>query len=100
MAVEPLQNRQIMLKPTAGDDEEDSDLELLLALQNAFESEDWSKYADVIQGIIGSGSNASNVFKQINMACKMVTSELTSDMEKEEAIKYIKENHSKVLEML
>ena len=81
----------------ADEDDDDSDLELLLDLQNAFESEDWAKYAEAIQGI----SDTDNAtFKQVNMACKMVTSDLTSDEEKAEAVKYIKDNHSKIMEML
>ena len=81
-------------------DEEDNGLEFMLSLQDAFENEDWVKYSKLILDTNnnGEGENA-NIFKQVNMACRMIISDLTSDSEKAEAIKYIKDNHATILEM-
>ena len=88
-------------EPAAEEDDDDSDLELLLGLQNAFETEDWTTYAELIQSIISdSDADSVNALKQINLACKMVTSDLTSEDEKAEAIKYLKDNHSTVMEAI
>ena len=75
--------------------EEDSDLEFMLNLQGAFEAEDWARYSELIKEI----KSDDAVIKQAGMACQMINSDLTTDIEKEEAIKYIKDNHSKILEL-
>ena len=88
-------------EPSAEEGDDDSDLEIMLGLQDAFENEDWIKYTEMIERIKEDSDNdAAGKFKQLHMACKMVTSDLTSDDEKAEAIQYIKDNHAKVLEAL
>ena len=78
----------------------DFDLEFMLQLQEAFENEDWVMYSILVQEIkANSNDEAANILKQINMACQMITSDLTSDAEKEEAVNYIKAHHAEVMEI-
>ena len=74
--------------------EGDSDLEFMINLQEAFENEDWAKYSSLLQGI----TQNFDELKQIKMLCQMITSDLTTDEEKSEAIKYIKEHHNNIIE--
>ena len=86
---------------TVEDDDDDSDLELMLGFQEAFENEDWTKYAELLQEINNDiDENVANIIKQLDVECKKIMFNTTSDDEKESAINFIKENHSKVLEML
>ena len=81
-------------------DSNDTDLGFMLQLQEAFDNEEWLMYSILLQEIkADTDENTAKILKQVKMACQMVTSDLTSDMEKEEAIKYIKEHHSDVMEM-
>ena len=68
---------------------DDSSLDNMINLQKAFDDEDWITYANIVEGL-------EDVDKNIKMACKMVVSDFTNDQEKQEAINYIKENHSNV----
>ena len=68
-----------------------SDENINSELQRAFDSEDWIMYSILIDQM-------ENVDKNLKIACQMATSEITSDQEKNEAIKYIKANHSKLIE--
>ena len=70
------------------------DLDFMLNIQEAFDDEDWAKYSELLQGI----TIDNNAIKQIKMLCQMITSDLTTDTEKEEAINYIKEHHADVME--
>ncbi|MBR2179646.1 MAG: response regulator [Selenomonadaceae bacterium] len=87
-----------IIQQSSVDDEEqikdDSDLEFMINLQEAFESEDWAKYSSLLQGI----TQDFDELKQIKMLCQMITSDLTTDEEKSEAIKYIKEHHNDIIE--
>ena len=65
-------------------------------LQEAFNEEDWIMYSILLQEI----KSDNPVFKQIDMACKMINADFTTDQEKQEAINYIKENHSKLFEKI
>ena len=83
------------------DEDDDSDLELMLGFQNAFEDEDWSKYAELLKEINNDiDEEVAKIIKQLEIECKKIISDTISDDERESAINYIKENHSKVLEML
>ena len=42
--------------------------------------------------------NINKIFKNINMACKTVISDITSAEEKQEAVNYIKEHHKEIIE--
>ena len=64
-----------------------------LDLQEAFENEDWVMYSIMLQEI----KSDSAVFKQLDMACKMINADFTTDQEKAEAIKYIKEHHADII---
>ena len=92
---ERIDNNEDTVDEEENTSQDDSDLEFMLSLQEAFENEDWAMYSVLVQEI--KSDNA--VIKQVKMACQMITSDLTTDMEKEEAIHYIKDNHSKVMEM-
>ena len=62
-----------------------SDENINLELQKAFDNENWILYSILIDQM-------ENVDKNLKIACQMATSEITS------AIKYIKANHSKLIE--
>ncbi len=80
---------------------EDLGLDFMLNLHGAFEKEDWATYSSLIQNIEGSTNESIiNVLKQVKMACQMITSDLTTDEEKAEAIKYIKEHHADIMEVV
>ena len=78
--------------------QDDYDLDFMLNLQEAFDNEDWLMYSILVQEIKTNESN-SGLLKQIDMACKMINADFTTDEEKEEAIKYIKEHHSEIMEI-
>ena len=59
-------------------------------LQEAFDNEDWIMYSILLQDI----KSDSAVYKQLDMACKMINADFTTDEEKQEAINYIKEHHA------
>ena len=83
------------------DGDDDSDLELMLGFQDAFENEDWNKYAELLQEVNkGVGEDVVAIVKQLEIECEKIMSDSTSDSEKESAINFVKENHSKLLEML
>ena len=81
-------------QPTKKEENEKIDSDYLKDLQEAFDEENWVMYSILLQEI--KSDNA--VFKQIDMACKMINADFTTDQEKQEAINYIKENHSKLFE--
>ena len=68
-----------------------SDENINLELQKAFDNENWILYSILIDQM-------ENVDKNLKIACQMATSEITSVQEKNDAIKYIKANHSKLIE--
>ena len=71
----------------------DDDLTFMLNLQGAFENGDWVKYSELVQDIRAD-------IKQARMACQIIVSELTTDAEKAEAIKYIKRHHNDIMEVV
>lgn len=80
---------------------EDLGLDFMLALHGAFEKEDWTAYSSLIHKVEGgSDENIINVLKQVKMACQMITSDLTTDAEKAEAVNYIKEHHADIIEVV
>ncbi len=85
-------NNEQSLTTDEYDEQQDSDV--IKNLQEAFENEDWVMYSILIQEIKGNEA----LVKQIDMACKMINADFTTDKEKQEAIKFIKENHSKLIE--
>ena len=74
------------------------------ALQTAFESEDWKNYTIFVHALkstslqIG-GEKLSAAAKELEMSGKVITSEITSETEKQEAKEYIKNRHAEVMQM-
>ena len=72
-------------------------------IQEAFDNEDWNNYTTLIHALkstslsIG-GEKTSELAKQLELAGKMCISELTSELEKIEGEKYIKEHHAETME--
>ena len=70
-----------------------------IKLQEAFDNEDWLMYLILIQNYKSDkDENINKIFKNINMACKTVISDITSAEEKQEAVNYIKEHHKEIIE--
>ena len=82
---------------TVEENNNDDDLTFMLELQDAFEKEDWSKYAALIQGI--KNSDNFSLLKQIDISCKMINSEFTTDKEKEDAVNFVKSHHAEIIEL-
>ena len=96
-----IQNSLDVQAENSSNDDDDSDLELMLGFQEAFENEDWTKYAELLQEINNDiDEEVSNIIKQLDIECKKIISDTISDDERDAAINFIKKNHSKVLEML
>ena len=74
------------------------------ALQTAFESEDWKNYTIFVHALkstslqIG-GEKLSAAAKELEMSGKVITAEITSETEKQEAKEYIKNRHAEVMQM-
>ena len=72
-------------------------------IQEAFDNEDWNNYTTLVHALkstslsIG-GEKTSEVAKQLELAGKMCISELTSELDKIEGEKYIKEHHAEAME--
>ncbi|MBR5913612.1 MAG: response regulator [Selenomonadaceae bacterium] len=73
-------------------------------IESAFESGDWKNYTVFVHALkstslqIG-GEKLSEAAKELEMAGHSITSETSSDTEKESAKKYIKEHHAEVMKM-
>ena len=71
-------------------------------LEEAFANEDWQNYTTFVHALkstslsIG-GEKTSEEAKALEMAGKMCISDVTSELEKQQGIEYIKENHAKVM---
>ena len=73
----------------------------MLDFQEAFANEDWIKYAELLQQVNdGVSEDVSALVKQLELDCKKISFDSASENEKTAAISFVKENHSKVLEML
>ena len=92
---EELENKEIDQTKEEPSENIDSNSEYIENLQEAFENEDWVMYSIMLQEI----KSDSPVLKQLDMACKMINADFTTDQEKEESIKYIKENHAGLMEL-
>ena len=74
------------------------------AMQTAFESEDWKNYTIFVHALkstslqIG-GEKLSASAKELEMSGKVITAEITSDAEKQEARDYINAHHAEVMQM-
>ena len=74
------------------------------AMQTAFESEDWKNYTIFVHALkstslqIG-GEKLSAAAKELEMSGKVITAEITSEAEKQEAKEYIKNHHAEVMQM-
>ena len=72
-------------------------------IQETFDNEDWNNYTTLVHALkstslsIG-GEKTSELAKQLELAGKMCISELTSELEKIEGEKYIKEHHAETME--
>ena len=96
-----IQNSLDVQAENSSNDDDDSDLELMLGFQEAFENEDWTKYAELLQEINNDiDEDVAKIVKQLDIECKKIISDTISDDERDAAINFIKKNHSKVLEML
>ena len=67
-----------------------NDEDINVELQAAFDNEDWIMYSILVDQI------SDIVDKKFKMACHVINSDFTTEQEKTDAIRYIKENHSKL----
>ena len=73
-------------------------------IQQAFESEDWKNYTILVHALkstslqIG-GEKLSAAAKELEMSGKVITAEITSETEKQEAQDYINAHHAEVMQM-
>ena len=73
----------------------------MINLQEAFDNEDWIMYSILAQEVRAEGNeDILTALRQIDMACKMVTADFTTDNEKQQAIEYLKKNHTKIMDYL
>ena len=78
-----------------------ADIEFMINLQEAFDNEDWIMYSILAQEVRAEGNeDILTALRQIDMACKMVTADFTTDNEKQQAIEYLKKNHTKIMDYL
>ena len=78
--------------------------EKMQQMNDAFEREDWENYTILVHALkstslsIG-GEELSKAAKSLEMAGKMITSELTTEAEKAESLAYIKAHHEETMKM-
>ena len=73
-------------------------------LKQAFDEGNWQDYISAIQELESSaytigGEKLSKLLKSIETACKMLTSDFTSEAEKQQSIDYIKQHHEEAIQL-
>ena len=73
-------------------------------IQETFDNEDWNNYTTLVHALkstslsIG-GEKTSEAAKQLEMAGKIIISDLTSELEKQQSEEYIKTHHFEAMEL-
>ena len=73
-------------------------------MQEAFEREDWENYTILVHALKSTsltvgGEELSKAAKDLEMAGKMITSKITTELEKHQGIEHIKEHHANVMHL-
>ena len=73
-------------------------------LKQAFDENNWQDYISIIQELATSaytigGEKLSKLLKSIETAGKMLTSDFTSETEKQQSMDYIKQNHEEAMQL-